>query len=173
MTRRAALGATLTLVALASGCVVVDVQAPEVCIAHQDVQFVGVQSSRTAEIGLRLAERLDLEITFLRGSMIVTEGMATASAVDFLQIDVSSETQEASLPPVSIVSQPIIVSGDGAIAIESDNLVNLIEYFSAGAMVFDFSARGVEPDASWRADTELCFSGVGSYEANLLGGSEN
>jgi hypothetical protein len=169
-------GFGLALVMLAGGCPLleVDVEVPEVCVTHKDVEVAGVPAGVVTGVDETFAIddlsafdallELDADAHFVSATLRASKGVATLAFIDAASVQIASNDPESTLPTRMIYAcDGDCPATDGAIVIPAQDQLDALEYVRSGSLSIALQASGTLPAADWTMDVEICVAARASY----------
>jgi hypothetical protein len=162
----------LGCVAALGGCVVIDVDAPEVCVA--DMRLTFADGTHTAVFApsdpqFGLPDDLVAEVEVQRAHLRMVEGVGGFELVRGVDVGLASTNRGSALPVAPLAR----FTGDDApttteLSLEGGAIVALDAYVAAGGMEIVVTIDGDSmPEAAWTADLDVCFAARASYKLGL------
>ncbi len=170
----AALG--LSLVMLAGGCPLfeVEVELPEVCLTHKNIEIPGVP----AEVAMGVDETfafddlsafdemkdLDADAHFVSATVRATHGVGTLAFIDSASVEIASNDPDSLLPTRLIYAcDGDCPAKDNALVIPAQDQADALEYLRSGSLSIALHATGSMPTEAWKLDAEICVAAGASY----------
>jgi hypothetical protein len=171
--------ALASLVALTTGCPVLDVEAnvDEVCVTYSGLSIPGVpigsgtvsQSFPVTDLGqIQDLTKYNAQLQFVKAEVRPVSGVSDLSFVQAAHVSIASGAPSSTLPTIDVYDCDGDCDGaSGALTVPATNGNSAVAYVESGSVIVDLEVTGTLPTADWTVDVDVCFSGHAAYKASL------
>jgi hypothetical protein len=166
----------LALVMFAAGCPLLEaeVELPEVCMTHKDIEVPGVPADVATGIDEVFAfddlsafdkiKELDADAHFNSATVRATHGVGTLAFIDAASVEIASNNPDSTLPTRMIYAcDGDCPAKDNTLVIPVQDQSDALEYIRSGSLSIALKATGSMPTEAWKMDVEVCVAARASY----------
>ncbi len=165
------------LAAVASGCLTVEAEIPEVEITQRGIMFKGVPPIAESDVSMTTSYsqdhgKLDLpsgfstEVKTLGVTLTATGGVDDLSFIHYLRITMSAEGDETAFQdPIEIgLYEPAAGTTVGdRISLATLNPIDVLDAWQTESATFTLEIAGTLPAHDWTGDVTVRFAGTAKY----------